>query len=124
MDDSIIHPATVSKLPGRKWPLNSVDQMHLEKVLPVLTRTHHAIAYMKSNTHNVHDALGLRINAEIQNLVSNFHYHGLNIKFLKMNNLEPSENQTVEMLNWRKNSISTRMRCKKFQKLGSNLSSG
>ena len=70
MADSIVHPATASKLPGRKWPLNTIDQQHLEKVLPVLTRVHHSIAYMKSNTHEVHDALGTRINEEVENLVS------------------------------------------------------
>ena len=70
MADSIVHPATASKLPGRKWPLNTIDQQHLEKVLPVLTRTHHSIAFMKSNKHEVHDALGIRIQEEIKDLVS------------------------------------------------------
>ena len=70
MADSIVHPATASKLPGRKWPLNTIDQQHLEKILPVLTRVHHSIAYMGSNTHEVHDALGTRINEEIEDLVS------------------------------------------------------
>ena len=70
MADSIVHPATAAKLPGRKWPLNTIDQQHLEKVLPVLTRVHHSIAYMKSNKHDVHDALGIRIQEEIKDLVS------------------------------------------------------
>ena len=70
MTDSIVHPATASKLPGRKWPLNTIDQQHLENILPVLTRVHHSIAYMKSNKHDVHDALGIRIQEEIKDLVS------------------------------------------------------
>ena len=70
MSDSIVHPATAAKQPGRKWPLNTIDQQHLENVLPILTKTHHAIAYMSSNTHEVHDALGTRINEELEDLVS------------------------------------------------------
>ena len=69
-DDSIIHPAVQTKLPGRKWPLNSVDQRHLEHVLPVLTRTHHSIAYVQSQNHENHDDLGMRIRSEIESLVS------------------------------------------------------
>ena len=72
MEDSIVHPAIASKLPGRKWPLNTIDQQHLEKAIPVLTRTHHSIAFMQSNTHEVHDELGARITEEIENLVRIF----------------------------------------------------
>ena len=70
MEDSIVHPAIENKVPGRKWPLNTIDQQHLEKALPVLIRTHHSIAYMLSNEHQVHDALGTRITEEIEDLVS------------------------------------------------------
>ena len=72
MEDSIVHPAIANKLPGRKWPLNTIDQQHLEKAIPVLTRTHHSIAFMQSNTHEVHDELGARITEEIENLVRIF----------------------------------------------------
>ena len=72
MEDSIVHPAIANKLPGRKWPLNTIDQQHLERAIPVLTRTHHSIAFMQSNTHEVHDELGARITEEIENLVRIF----------------------------------------------------
>lgn len=40
------------------------------QVLPALVRTHHAVAFMNSQTHEVNDDLGLRIMNEIEDLVS------------------------------------------------------
>ena len=78
-DDSIIHPAAYGKSTGQNWPLNETDRQHLLRVLPVLVKTHHAIAYMGSPTHDVNDHLGIRMMEEMEDLVSNYSVNFKNI---------------------------------------------
>ena len=68
--DSILHPATVDKTAGRIWPIFEHDQYHLMKVLPVLVRSNHAMAFYDDIGHYTRDALGSRVLGEINDLVS------------------------------------------------------
>ena len=115
MGDSIIHPATIGKLPGQKWPLNETDRAHLLQVLPALVRTHHAVAFMNSQTHEVNDDLGLRIMNEIEDLVSK---RQQSIPELLKKLLYFSVIMTEQMLSSRKNTENLPKECSQFQSLG------
>ena len=67
--DSILHPATVDKTAGRIWPIFEHHQNHLMKVLPVLVRVNHAMAFFDDISHYTRDALGSRVQDEINDLV-------------------------------------------------------
>ena len=85
------------------------------QVLPALVRTHHAVAFMNSQTHEVNDDLGLRIMNEIEDLVSKVSKVYLNFskKLLYFSVI-----MTEQMLSSRKNTENLPKECSQFQSLG------
>ena len=85
------------------------------QVLPALVRTHHAVAFMNSQTHEVNDDLGLRIMNEIEDLVSK---RQQSIPELLKKLLYFSVIMTEQMLSSRKNTENLPKECSQFQSLG------
>ena len=85
------------------------------QVLPALVRTHHAVAFMNSQTHEVNDDLGLRIMNEIEDLVSKSQQ---SIPELLKKLLYFSVIMTEQMLSSRKNTKNLPKECSQFQSRG------
>ena len=82
-EGSIIHPAAINKTAGLKWPIFPAHQSLLRKLLPVLIRTHHSIAFYDNRYHNINHHLGLSITEDLTKMV-NIHiliYINKTIKF-------------------------------------------
>ena len=68
-EGSIIHPAAINKTAGLKWPIFPAHQALLRKLLPVLIRTHHSIAFYDNRYHNISHHLGLSITEDLTKMV-------------------------------------------------------
>ena len=67
---SIIHPAALNKTAGLKWPIFPAHQMLLRKMLSVLVKTHHCIAFYDNRYHNINHHLGLAMTEDLTKMVS------------------------------------------------------
>ena len=85
------------------------------QVLPALVRTHHAVAFMNSQTHEVNDDLGLRIMNEIEDLVRK---NQLSMAQLLNKLLYFSGIMMEQMLSLRKNTENLPKECSQSLSLG------
>ena len=67
---SVIHPGALGKQAGYYWPIFSLHHELLKQVLPVLIRTHHAIAFYDHSSHDTMDDLSIQIYNDLNNMVN------------------------------------------------------
>ena len=69
-EGSVVHPGAIGKKAGCNWPIFLEHQMLLRKVLPILFRAHHAIAFYDQSGHATMDDMSIGIYNDLNKLVS------------------------------------------------------